>query len=276
MHRPSPRTAALVATLLLLALVGFTPSSAATLRTTTVTGFASAPTTAKAGSVWTAAVRVNGGSRPVQLQRRVDGAWRLVAAARSSSTGRVTLRWLTPMKTVKVALRVNVPRRNAWRSATTGVRWVQVRRALGDVVQVVLTPLLQDVLSLVNDARASGHTCGGVSYPSVPRVSEDARLTSAAGKYARLMASRDFFSHTSPDGSSPGDRIEAEGYNWRSYGENIAAGQSSAAEVVRSWLASAGHCANLMSRSFTEIGLGYAYDADSTYGRYWVQDFASR
>ena len=89
------------------------------------------------------------------------------------------------------------------------------------------------------------------------------------------MGTRDYFSHTSLDGRSPGDRITAAGYDWRTYGENIAAGYGSPGAVVRGWIASPGHCRNLMSPAFTQLGVGYADVPGSTYGDYWVQKFAT-
>lgn len=57
----------------------------------------------------------------------------------------------------------------------------------------------------------------------------------------------------------------------RTVGENIAAGYRSAASVVRAWLNSPGHRANILNPDFTRIGLGLAAGAGGT--RYWVQDF---
>lgn len=264
----------------LLALASPSPADAAIVpdasgTPTLVTGWASAPTKARPGQVYVARVRVPGGARPVQLQRRVDSGWRTVEVARSSSDGAVALRWKAPRRTTRVTLRVNVPPSGDRPGVTTRPRPVQVRRTLGGALQALLNPLLQNVLSLVNDARSQGHTCGSVRYPAVPALRVDSRLNDAAVKYARLMAERDFFSHTGLNGSDPGDRIDAEGYDWHTYGENIAGGQRSAAEVVEDWLESEGHCKNLMNRGFKEIGLGYAYDAGSTYGHYWVQEFGA-
>ncbi|WP_134765975.1 CAP domain-containing protein [Nocardioides sp. 1609] len=131
------------------------------------------------------------------------------------------------------------------------------------------------VLALVNEARSEARRCGRVRHGAVPPLARDVRLDRAAGRFARLMARRDFFSHQSPDGSDAGDRIRREGYRWTSYGENIAAGQATPASVVRAWLGSPGHCAVIMSR-FHEIGIGYGYRAEATYQRYWVLDLASR
>ena len=132
-----------------------------------------------------------------------------------------------------------------------------------------------EMLTLVNDARAAARSCGGTSYPAVAPLAWNCLLEDAALAHSTSMAENDFFSHTGLDGSSPGDRITAAGYVWHTYGENIAAGYGDAQAAMAAWLASAGHCANLMSARFTEMGAGMASDSASTYGLYWTQDFAS-
>lgn len=84
--------------------------------------------------------------------------------------------------------------------------------------------------------------------------------------------SRDYFSHTSPDGSDPGDRVTAAGYRWSTYGENIAKGQSSPASVMDSWMNSPGHRANIVNCAFKEIGVG---KQDSSGGPVWTQVFGA-
>ncbi|MEV4419485.1 CAP domain-containing protein [Patulibacter sp. NPDC049589] len=99
----------------------------------------------------------------------------------------------------------------------------------------------------------------------------DPRVRSAAQLFAVDMVTRRFFSHDSPDGTDPGDRIKAAGFAWSAYGENIASGQRTAREVMSAWLASEGHCENLMTPYFTVAGYGIATASD---GPYWVQDFS--
>ncbi len=140
--------------------------------------------------------------------------------------------------------------------------------------RAALSPALRSVLRLVNVARATPRSCGAVRYPATRPVRANLRLNRAATRFARLLGARDFFSHTSPDGTEPGDRIRAAGYRWQAYGENIAAGFTTPASVVQGWLDSPGHCENLMNPAYTEIGLGYAHQDGSSYGHYWVQDFA--
>lgn len=255
-------------TLLLSSLLPLTTSaSAAAPARTTVAGWSGTPTSVTSGGVYLARVTVSGGARAVHLQRRVGTTWRTVETGRSGSDGRVALSWATPSSARSVVLRVRVPRTPAYAGKVTPRRTVAIRSESMD-------PELAEVLELVNDARSEARTCGGVRYPAVPPVKSNARLNRAADDFAQLMATEDFFSHDSPDGSDPGDRITDAGYRWRSYGENIAAGYDGAAAVVQGWLESAGHCKNLMG-SFADIGLGYAVDPSSTYGTYWVQDFAT-
>jgi len=282
---------------LVLGLSVVTPSQAAaptdlTPTARTISGFA-APSTLTAGSAYVARVRVTGGRRVVVLQRRVGGAWRPVARDRSTSTGRAVLRWTAPQRTGRVALRVRAlrtPRLPALTSRPQPVRVVAespVAPVVPDLIPVVpvtvvpvpevplLDPVELEVLTLVNEARTTGYTCGDTVMAPVAPVRADARLSRAATGHARSMADHDFFSHTSLDGSSNGDRIKAEGYAFRTAGENIAAGQVTAASVVGDWLESPGHCRNIMNGAFTDLGLGIATNPESFYGTYWAQNLAA-
>jgi len=134
--------------------------------------------------------------------------------------------------------------------------------------------ILKRMLHLVNVVRALPQKCGKRLMPAVPAVKRNKRLNKAARKYAKKMARKDWFAHDDPKGNGPGDRIDKTGYRWSRWGENIAAGYDEVPRVLLGWLASPGHCRTLMG-SYKHVGFGYAYDADSTYGHYWVQDFAS-
>ena len=80
------------------------------------------------------------------------------------------------------------------------------------------------VLLLVNQARAQARSCGGSRFAAVPALTLSAPLTGAALSHARDMASRNFFEHQGSDGSTVAVRAARAGYEWRSIGENIAAG----------------------------------------------------
>lgn len=135
-----------------------------------------------------------------------------------------------------------------------------------------------EVLELTNVARAQGADCGVYGYfPPAPPVSYDPTLTCAARFHATWLTDNEF-SHDSPGGdlgNTMDQRITSAGYTWRTVGENIAAGQPDARAVVDAWLDSDGHCANLMSPDFEELGVGYLHAEVDLYGHYWVQNFGT-
>lgn len=124
------------------------------------------------------------------------------------------------------------------------------------------------LLRLVNEARQKGCKCGGRYYKPVPPLSWNDQLERAAVAHSRDMMQRKYFDHISRNGQTPGDRIRRTGYRWMAYGENIGLGQADEKEVVQSWLSSAGHCSNIMSRDFKEMGIGKV-------GEYWTQTFGA-
>ncbi|MFF0222924.1 CAP domain-containing protein [Streptomyces sp. NPDC004629] len=101
----------------------------------------------------------------------------------------------------------------------------------------------------------------------------DPRLTAAAQAHSADMVARDFYSHTSPEGTQPWDRAAAAGSRRRTIGENIACGQRSAAEVVEGWMNSPGHRANILKPDFTHIGVGFVGGGRT--GTYWTQLFGA-
>ncbi|MEU3490595.1 CAP domain-containing protein [Streptomyces massasporeus] len=119
------------------------------------------------------------------------------------------------------------------------------------------------VLALVNKERAAA----GCS----PVTAND-RLTRAADDYSDVMASSGVMSHTGPDGSTMTTRVEAAGYQWSTLGENIARGQADAASVMKSWMNSPGHRANILNCSFKELGVGVHFGDG---GPWWTQNFGA-
>lgn len=130
-----------------------------------------------------------------------------------------------------------------------------------------------DALRLINARRAAGATCGaqGTFAVAPPLVSRPELVTAAYG-HSKDMADNNYFSHTSLDGRTLGPRITAAGYGWSLIGENIAAGYMTVSQTVDAWMASDGHCANLMNPNFSDFGLACARNAASQYGSYWTID----
>jgi len=125
------------------------------------------------------------------------------------------------------------------------------------------------ILELVNAVRASGCNCGSTAMPPVPAVSWNDQLAKAAYDHSVDMKANNYFSHTGLNGSTAGQRITAAGYNWSYYGENIADGYTTEQDVINGWLGSEGHCKNIMSANFKDMGVGRE-------GNYWTQDFGSK
>jgi uncharacterized protein YkwD len=129
-------------------------------------------------------------------------------------------------------------------------------------------------LQLVNEARARGAQCGAQSFGPAPPLSLSGTLASVALGHATDMAVHDYFEHRDLAGQSPADRVRAAGYHEKLVGENIAYGPQSVDEVVKGWLASPGHCQNIMDPHFAQMGLGLAPGRASRRGLFWVQVLA--
>jgi uncharacterized protein YkwD len=134
-----------------------------------------------------------------------------------------------------------------------------------------------EVVTLMNQRRAAGAVCRGTSYPAVPALTMNADLREAARCHSLDMATNDFFSHTGSGGTDFAQRCTTAGYTASPRGENIAAGYDTPAAAVAGWMSStSGHCEMIMDNIANEVGVGYAYDASSTYGHYWTADFGRR
>lgn len=129
-----------------------------------------------------------------------------------------------------------------------------------------------ELLVLVNAHRAAGASCGSKgSFPAAAPLAWNAMLTQAALVHSDDMVSTNVFSHTGSNGSTAGQRATAAGYIWQSLGENIAAGQHGTAAVVAGWMASPGHCANIMHTSFRDVGVACVNGAaGNRYATYWT------
>ena len=130
------------------------------------------------------------------------------------------------------------------------------------------------LLARVNQARAAGANCGseGTFGPAGPVAWNDP-LTQAATGHSQDMQAQNYFSHTSLDGRTLAQRVDATGYRWSALGENIAAGQPTVGEVVDAWMGSPGHCANIMKADFADMGVACVPGGPgNTYITYWTMD----
>jgi uncharacterized protein YkwD len=125
--------------------------------------------------------------------------------------------------------------------------------------QVSNAAMANSTLCLVNAERTQRH---------LHKLKLNRRLSRAAGGHAGDMVRQDYFSHDSLNGASFVDRIRRTGYlgGPRAWivGENLAWGsgdRSTPAAIVRAWMNSPGHRANILQRRFREIGIGLAIGA---------------
>jgi uncharacterized protein YkwD len=130
------------------------------------------------------------------------------------------------------------------------------------------------VLELVNVARETPRQCGTSSVEAAPPVKLSSALTDVALLHAQDMARQRVMDHSGSDGSQPRERVTRAGYDARTVGENVAAGQTSADEVVAAWLDSPGHCRVIMEPRFREMGVAFAL-AMGNPQTYWAQVFAA-
>lgn len=122
----------------------------------------------------------------------------------------------------------------------------------------------QEVLDLVNLYRAEN---------DLPELEMgDEALTAAAQLRAQEIAQKP--SHTRPDGRVCFTALEECGATDEAVGENAAWGCVSPQEVVKAWIDSEDHRANILASDATKMSVGYCWDASSEYGHQWIQLFA--
>ncbi|MEZ5911872.1 MAG: CAP domain-containing protein [Paracoccaceae bacterium] len=104
----------------------------------------------------------------------------------------------------------------------------------------------------------------------LPALAPSAKLEKAAQRHACDIAWQQSYSHYGSDGSDLRARVKRAGYRLRMAAENTARGFRSADEVVRFWMQSPKHRANILMRGTRDIGLGQAYHDRSGGKRHWV------
>jgi len=119
-----------------------------------------------------------------------------------------------------------------------------------------------EVIKLVNQQRA---------YAGLPPLTAHWELSRVARYKSADMANKGYFSHTSPTYGTPFQMMENFGLRFTAAGENIAYGQRTPQEVMNDWMNSPGHRNNILSRSYTHIGVGLAKNSNGVC--YWTQMF---
>jgi len=123
--------------------------------------------------------------------------------------------------------------------------------------------LADQVLQLINLERAEADLAPVVLNPVLTKVATD---------FACRMIDHQFFLHQDPDtGAGPGDRAREAEYQFYAVGENLAAGQATAAEVMDVWMESPAHRDIILDGRWQEVGIAVRFGGE--YSIYWVQEF---
>lgn len=117
-----------------------------------------------------------------------------------------------------------------------------------------------EVVHLVNQERVNAGLKPLVIHTNLSTLAKDKAMD---------MFKSNYFSHTSQKYGSPFDMMDAYNITYRYAGENIAMGQKNAKEVVKAWMNSPGHKANILNKNYGLIGVSY-------YNGYWVQEFVGK
>ena len=136
----------------------------------------------------------------------------------------------------------------------------------------------EEVLLIVNEFRSQPADCGVEGqFEAAAPLTMNPILRCSARLHSVDMYERDYFEHDTPDGVDPFERMAEAGFVGSGGGENIAFGQRSPQEVMDDWMASDGHCANIMRANFDTIGVGYHPGSTMRGGNsnFWTQNFGA-
>ncbi|GAA3883136.1 hypothetical protein GCM10022243_54720 [Saccharothrix violaceirubra] len=158
-----------------------------------------------------------------------------------------------------------VARRIATVAAATGLAFAAFLTTAGAASAATTPSFETQVLTLTNKERAAAGCAA---------LKANTQLESSAKGHNDEMAKTGKMTHTGVNGSTPGQRIDEAGYYWRMAGENVAYGQRTAEQVVRAWMKSPGHRANILNCGYKDLGV--AYTTDSKKRAYWTQNFGTR
>ena len=153
--------------------------------------------------------------------------------------------------------------------------WIVLATPFSAPAPAAAANVAAEVLRLVNAARSPEQHCGRNLMPAAPPLRLNTLLGDAALEHAQDMLRFNYFDHTGHDGSSPAERVAATSYRYRIAGENLASGPETPLEAVRGWMASPGHCQNIMDDRFTELGVAFAASHSGAPRILWAQEFAA-
>ena len=166
-----------------------------------------------------------------------------------------------------------------------------IKTPLHSKIPIISSSVIQDYLLVINKARLKTQECGEKGrFPATTALTWSDKLYKSSYEHSYDLAYSEIFSHAGSGTKSDwtgyamdkkstlSERIEVYDYSWSFIGENIGAGtvMDSPEKMVDGWLASDGHCANLMNPNFKEVGMAMVKKDDTHYIHYWTQDFGTQ
>lgn len=145
---------------------------------------------------------------------------------------------------VKIKQKINILKKTGLLGEIFMMLALMVLVSVGGAKASEISP--EKVIELVNEARMAAN---------IKAVENNASLQLAAEKKAQDMIDNNYFAHVSPQGKTPWIFIEAEGYNYRFAGENLAINFTDAARQQKAWMDSALHRKNILNKNYTETGV---------------------
>jgi len=127
---------------------------------------------------------------------------------------------------------------------------------------------LKLLLQEINLLRQTGCNCGTDYMPPVRPLQPSAVLDNAAMVHAKDMDQRSYFSHISPEGTTPEERVMQAGYMGNIKGENLGKGYTNSDQVINAWKNSVSHCKAMMDANTEEAGVGFSRN-------YWAVSFGN-
>jgi uncharacterized protein YkwD len=164
-----------------------------------------------------------------------------------------------------VAVAVATPLMIATPGASAKADSAACANAGASIAHTTPVELQKAVVCLINQQRTER---------GLPKLVADRKLDRSAQRWTNTMVSADEFSHGA--GTAFTARISAAGFNWENAAENIATGYSTPQAVVTGWMASPGHCANILNPLYREVGTGVdnrKIRGSSNMNGTWTQDF---
>lgn len=139
--------------------------------------------------------------------------------------------------------------------AQSGTLQAAMRPSHTKVLDYATSMTVSGLLADTNSARANN---------DVAALSLNSKLNAAAQAKASDMASRNYWSHNTPEGDPPWVFVTAQHYSYQKLGENLAAGFSDEQATINGWMASAPHRANMLDPTYIQVGFGSASNANYT------------